>query len=203
MRPGVFRLRVVTRYKPHGQPVQAPRTFHGNKRQAQTELAKFVTEVETGTAALSGAMTVKDFLARFLDHAEANLSLDTVRNYRSKAGKFTTEMGGVRLDKLRASHLDDAYRKWRAAGVAPSTIRAHHAVMASALSQAKKWGLLARSVAPLATLPKVEPRKSTMPTIGTIQELIRATENDEPILSMAIVLAALTGARRGELLGLR
>jgi integrase len=205
VRSGVWRLRVVKGYKANGDPIQAQRTFKGKARDAHTALATFIHEVETGQATFSGRMTLDEFLDRYLDHAEANLSSDTVRNYRSKAKRFRDEIGKVRLDKLGAAHLDAAYAKWKLDGMSPSTIKAHHVVISTALRQAVKWGLIpiSKNPAPLATKPRVDPRQSTMPTIEVIGKLIDATEAEQPVLSMAILLAALTGVRRGELLGLR
>lgn len=42
-----------------------------------------------------------------------------------------------------------------------------------------------------------------MPTIEEIRALVIASENSDPVLSTAIMLAALMGLRRGELLALR
>jgi integrase len=76
-------------------------------------------------------------------------------------------------------------------------------IVSSALSQAVKWQLIPRSVAPLATLPKTEPRALSLPTIEEISRLVEACAESDPVLSAAIILATLTGARRGELLALR
>jgi integrase len=88
-------------------------------------------------------------------------------------------------------------------GLAPSTIKSYHGVLSSALGQAVKWGLVNRSVAPLATLPTVEARGMTIPDVETVRVLVTTAEENDPVLGTAIMLAALTGCRRGELLGLR
>lgn len=138
-----------------------------------------------------------------MDHVRAHRQPDTVRNYALKCRRFKDELGSTRVDKLRAVELDDTYRHWMAGGMAASTLRAHHAVLGAALSQAVKWGLVPRSIAPLATLPTVPTRRSTVPDVETVRHLVRESEESDPVLSAAIVLAALTGCRRGELLGLR
>ena len=109
----------------------------------------------------------------------------------------------VRLDKLKSHHLDAAYRRWLLEGLSPATINSYHGVLSSALGQAVKWGLISRSVAPLATLPTVARRRMTVPDVETVRLLVTTAEDSDPVLSAAIMLAALTGCRRGELLGLR
>ena len=63
-------------------------------------------------------------------------------------GGIIPELGYIQLAKLTALHLDHAYRKWRKDGLAASTVRAHHMIISSALTQAYKWGLVERSVWP-------------------------------------------------------
>ncbi len=46
--PGTWRLRVFTGRDGAGRLVQVTRTFKGSKRQAQSALAKFVSDVESG-----------------------------------------------------------------------------------------------------------------------------------------------------------
>lgn len=43
----------------------------------------------------------------------------------------------------------------------------------------------------------------TVPDIETVRLLVKESEESDPVLSAAIMLAALTGCRRGELMGLR
>jgi integrase len=202
-RPGVWRLRAVVGYRPDGQPRQASKTVQGTRRVAQSELAKFVAQSESASPPVVGAATVAAFLDQWMEHVRAHRQPDTARNYAVRCRRLATEIGSVRLDKLRAQQLDEMYRRWLSAGMSPATIKAHHAVLSAALVQATKWGLLNRSVAPLATLPTVEVRRMQVPDVDTVRLLIKEAEQDDPVLSAAIMLGALTGCRRGELMGLR
>ena len=69
--PGTWRLRVVTGYDAEGRPKQLSRTVQGTKRQAQSALAKFVTEVGQGTAPLSGSLTFGRYLEERWLHSTA------------------------------------------------------------------------------------------------------------------------------------
>ncbi len=202
VRPGVWRLRVVVGYRPDGQPRQASRTVHGTRRTAESELARFVVEADGGHA-LVGSTSVGDYLQQWMGHVRAHRQPDTARNYAVKCRRIAESLGRVRLDKLRAHHVDEAYRQWLADGMAPVTVRAHHAVLSAALSQAVKWGLLDRSIAPLVTLPTAQARRMTVPDSATVRQLVQVSDEPDPVLSAAIMLAALTGCRRGELLGIR
>lgn len=202
-RPGVWRLRVVVGYRPDGQPRQASKTVRGTQRTAQSELAKFVTQAESGNTPLVGSMTLGAYLEKWMDHVRAHRQPDTTRNYAVKCRRWTADLGSVRLNKLKPFQLDETYRRWQAAGMSPATIKVHHAVLSAALRQAVKWGLVDRSVASLATLPSVPVKRRSVPDVDTVRLLVTESEQSDPVLSAAIMLAALTGCRRGELLGLR
>ncbi|MGD0084339.1 MAG: site-specific integrase [Acidimicrobiales bacterium] len=162
-----------------------------------------MTDAEGGETPLTGNMTVAAFLDRWIEHVRAHRQPDTTRNYALRCKRYKQEFGSVRLDKLRSHHIDDAYRRWLLEGSSPATIKSYHGVLSSALGQDVKWGLVSRSVAPLATLPTVEPRRMSGPDVTTVRLLVTTAEETDPVLSAAIMLAALTGCRRGELLGLR
>lgn len=46
-------------------------------------------------------------------------------------------------------------------------------------------------------------RPPTVPDVSAVQVLVATAEKDNPVLAAAIVLVAITGARLGELCGLR
>ena len=155
--------------------------------------------------AASGAITFGRYLTeQYLPQVRDNLSPETYRNHASRVNRrIIVDLGHVQLAKLTALHLDRAYRQWRKDGLAASTVRAHHMIISAALTQGYKWGMVPRSVAPLATLPPVEQREPTLPSLEQIAELVRLAKESDPVLSAAVMLAALTGCRRGELCGLR
>ena len=112
---GVWRLRVLTGYTAEGKPIQRSRTVKGTRREAQSALAKFVAEADTGAIAVSGSITLGRYLSeRYLPQVKDNLSPKTYRNHASRInGRIIRDLGNVQLSKLRARHLDQAYRKWR------------------------------------------------------------------------------------------
>ena len=101
---GVWRLRVVTRYTLDGKPVQRSKTVKGTRRQAQTELARFVAEAEADTVAASGGITFGRYLTeQYLPQVKDNLSPETYRNHSSRVNlRIIPELGHVQLAKLTA-----------------------------------------------------------------------------------------------------
>lgn len=202
--PGVWRLRVFTGIDPVTRnPRQATRTFRGTKKQADSALAELVRDLGKGLVA-SDTSTLSEFLDRWLDHIAPTKSPTTVRGYRGKIKRIDEKLGNVRLAKLTAQHLDRAYREWLGEGLHPTSVHHLHAVLSAALNQAVSWSVVPHAVTRSATPPPLRVGPRTVPSPEIVQRLIAgAADRGQPILAAAIAVAATTGARRGELLGIR
>ncbi len=78
-----------------------------------------------------------------------------------------------------------------------------HGLIGAALHEAERWDLVDRNVAIRATPPPVHAAQVKAPTPQQVQATARKAEEVEPGLASFILMAALTGARRGELRTLR
>jgi integrase len=201
---GVWRLRVFIGPDPGtGNPRQATRTFRGTMKQADTALAEFVRDLGKGEISTDDS-TLGEFLERWLEHIAPTKSPTTVRGYRGKIKRINEKLGGVRLSKLTAQHLDLAYREWLDDGLHPTSVHHLHSVVSAALNQAVKWGIVPHAATRKASPPPLRSRPKVVPSPGVIQQLIAGAERrGQPVLAAAVAVAATTGARRGELLGLR
>ena len=208
IRPEVWRLRVVTGYDPTtGNPRQASRTVYGPRKAADSELARFVAEVEKGTASFDGTATISAFLDRWLDHIEGQRSPSTVRGYREKVLRVRRDLGHLEVPKAYAQHLDRAYRQWLDKGTSPATVYGIHRVLSAALHQGEKWRVVDRAATELATLPLPALPDRPMVDPATVMAIADAARATHPVLAAvvvaAVVVAATTGIRRGDLCGLR
>lgn len=205
---GTWRLRVYAgRDESTGSPIQVHRTFRGSKTAARKALAALVAEVEAQTHPLDrDHATVGELLDRWLEHIEGigKARPKTLYEYRRKVdGRIRPVLGRRPLARLTAKELDEAYRGWLAEGLSPSTVRVYHSILSAACRQAVKWGLIDRAPTEQATAPTPRPPTMKVPTPGQLAALVQAAEDEDPVLAAAIGLAALTGARRGELVALR
>ena len=186
-----------------GRPVQIARTFLGGKRAAAKALAGLVAEVEAGTFERTRA-TVSDLLDKWLEQIEPTRRPKTVAEYRSKIeNRIRPALGAMRLNKLGPDNLDAWYRKWLDEGLSPTTVHHLHAILSTALNQAVKWGWIDRSPAARASAPPLRQAPMKIPTPEELNRLHQVALDVDPVLATAIALAALTGARRGELTALR
>jgi integrase len=210
IRPGVWRLRVYTGRRANGSPIQIAKTLElgdgkpgSGSRLADRELANMVAKYGNGTAPTDNA-TVDELLDRFLAHRKSRLSPTTIRAYVSVADTWIRpELGKVKLSRLTAMHLDGLYTNMTDAGKTPATVRRAHALMSSALVQGRKWRLVESNVAIDASPPPAAEVRLKVPTPDQVTAIIEAAEEIEPTMASLLFIAAVTGARRGELCGLR
>ncbi len=203
---GTWRLRAyVGRDALTNRPIQVTRTFRGTETAARKALAKLVTDVEAGKFERSRA-TVGELLDRWLEHIEGSGKAreKTVYEYRRKIeGRIRPALGSIALAKLEADTLDAWYQRWLAEGLSPSTVRVYHSILSAACRQAVKWGWLEQAPTERATAPTPRPPVMRVPTPEQLSRLVQTAEDEDPVLAAAVALAALTGARRGELVALR
>lgn len=210
--PGVWRLRVYTgNRRANGSPVLLSKTVKAPERKAgagarlaDRELAKMVADAERGNLRPIDA-TVGQLLQDWLAHLEnVGRSHTTVREYRRLAEKVIgPELGHLRLTKLTSRHLDGLYAKEMARGVKPISVRRVHAVMHAALHQARKWQMVPSNVAEDATPPEFHVERVKAPSPEQVRTILAAAEDLDPTLAVLLLIAALTGARRGELCSMR
>jgi integrase len=138
-----------------------------------------------------------------------DLSPSTVRGYERIRCYIVPAVGKLHVNKLRTDQLDRFYAHLRESGgadgspLSPATIRQTHAVIRRALSQAHRWGWIASNSAALASPPRVRTRPVSPPDPSQVLDLIDEAQKLDPDMACFLLLAATTGARRGELCALR
>jgi integrase len=186
-----------------GKPRQVARSFHGGDRAAAKALAVLVAEVEAGKFDRTTA-TVGQLLDKWLEATEPTQAPRTVyENRRKIEGRLRPALGHVRLDRLEADVIDAAYRAWLAEGLSPTTVHKYHSILSAACRQAVKWGWIDRAPTDRATPPAPTRHEMVVPTPAQLSTLVAMAEERDPVLAAGVALAALTGARRGELCALR
>ena len=146
-------------------------------------------------------------LTAHIDHLEARgRQARTIEGYRTIAKGIANDptLGQTQLDKLTVKALDDFYNRLGNRGLAPATIGRYHALLRSAFKQAMAWGWTSTNPVQLATPPSVPrvSRKIATPEV-VVALLAEAERSRQPDYGIAFRLLAATGARRGEVCGLR
>jgi integrase len=192
-----------------GRKISIERTVRGNKREASKVLAAMVAEVDRRPVTTAGKSTVAVLCREWLDHAAPSFSPKTVETTRMYIeDPIIPVLGSIPVAKLTPADLDRFYRQLLDVGrsrgpYAPATIRRVHGIIRRALSQGVRWGWISHNPAIDASPPRVPMKELKPPDPAQVVRLFRLAQDSDPELATFIILAASSGARRGELLALR
>lgn len=147
-----------------------------------------------------------------LDLKERNgLKVTTAERYRDMLKRINAEIGPLKLQDIRPDHLKRLYAKLAepgenrrtGSGLSQKTIIEHHRVISSILSQAVKEQLVPASIAQRATPPKNPKKEMDAFEVEEVQAILEALESEPLKWQVMTQLLIATGARRGEIMGLR
>jgi integrase len=175
----------------------------GNKHDAERMLAELLHEQATGTLVAPSKTATGAYLARWLsEYGKPSLSPRSYERYRDLIHQhFEPAFGSIILTQLKAEHLQKHYTACLEAGLSPTTVRYHHAVIHKALKTALKWGLVNRNVADGAEPPFKHRYEIQVWDDWEITKFLEAAK-DSPYFALFHTVL-YTGVRRSELLGLQ
>lgn len=182
--------------------------------EARAKLDELRRDLRLGTLAPSGPTTVGEYLAGWIERHRTRVRPSTWLTAESYVRVYLIPALGKRpLARLTAADVETALATFLRDGrpvqagdtrsrrpVSAVTARHIRATLRRALTDAHKAGLVGRNVAADAAPPRVEHRPITYLSARDLGRLLEATADHE--LGPLYALAATTGLRRGELLGL-
>jgi integrase len=175
-------------------------------RAAQAHANWLVTELGADQPVTTRA-TVEDLFAEFLTFSESRgRAPTTLHEYRRAISTFfLPAIGSVRLSELTVRHLDQLYTAALSADppLSASSVRKYNAILKAALNQAIRWEWLETNPAMKVTLPSLPATQFEAPTPEDVRRIIRACQEADEQLGVFVLLAAVTGCRRGEIAALR
>lgn len=135
----------------------------------------------------------------------------TLFGYQNMLVRINAEIGPIKLQDLRPDHLNRFYgklaepgqNKRTGGGLSPKSILEHHRTISAILSQAVKEGMIPFNVAQRATPPKIPHKDVDTLDVDQIQEILSALSDEPTKWQVCVQLLIATGARRGEIMGLR
>jgi len=196
-----------------GRRRQLRRRGFPTRREAQAALTELLADLQRSTFVKPEKLTVGDYLQGWMDVLEFSGQAEaTVSSYRHTLRLHVIpRLGEGRLQELAAVDLDNLYRhllengrRNGGGGLSRRTVRYVHVIVSAALSDAVAKGLLARNPASAATPPAAGATRA--PEMGwwrpeELRAFLAFVEDHE--LGTLLRVAAMTGMRRGEIVGLR
>jgi integrase len=178
------------------------RTIYGEtKKEVLSELDRLRGEARLGQLPDAGGLTVGQLLGRWLESSKATTATRTFEErQRIVKNHLRPRVGGLKLAKVTALHVESLYADMAREEVGGTTIRHAADVLGAAFSHAVNLRLLPAS--PVAAIKKPSPPKRHMLFLTPDQvKVVLDAAKGRPCYPL-LVLALATGCRQGELLAL-
>jgi integrase len=185
-----------------GEGKRLRRTVYGNaKAEVQKKLDDLRAEARTGNLPEAGSLTVGQLLDRWLTADEQKSAVRThEERERLIKNHLKPRLGGVKLAKLNALHIEGLYADMHRDEIGPFAIRSAADVLSIALNAAVRLKLISSNPAAAVKKPKTPKREMLCLNDAQAKAVLTAAAG-APV--GALVVAALgTGCRQGELLAL-
>jgi integrase len=191
----------------NGRRRQRWKSGFATRREAQRFLTDVLGRLGDGSYVPPSKLLFGDYLDEWIENVSESLRPLTLSRYRSTISKhLKPALGQVPIQTLAPTRFKAFHRELRAAGLASSTITVIHAVAHRALADAVEDNVIVRNPASFRkAAPKSEAGVRRRASVWTARELRAFLDHvaaSERRLFALWRLAAMTGMRRGELLGL-
>jgi integrase len=213
VRPGRWELRVSIGRWEDGRPRSFTRTIAARtKTAAAALLAEFVEEM--GGVSLPKSrdlrdLTVDEAMERFLTEylaAEKGRADKTIGDYRNLHQRwFSPTIGSKAVKRIDSATIDALFGTMRRAGLSASRLNQARSLYAPFFRWARRRGITTQSPMADFQLPTSTYRSTgrTPPEIEEVGLLLSTAVDVTPEIAPVLVLAAVTGVRRGELVAIR
>ena len=218
-----YRLTVSEGFDLNGNPMIHRKTVHGTKKDAEVELAKFVTEVQNGLVVDGKSLKFSEFTEIWKrDYGSKELAPSTYKRYcRMLETRLLPYFGHFYINKIRPTDIMKFYdllekdtqlvRKKGNNGsktkkpLSGKTILEHHRLLRAMLHRAVYWQLIVANPAERVQPPKArKPKRKSYDDEQTkiLLENLELLPSEDAKYKVAIILTVFTGVRLGELMGL-
>lgn len=222
-RKNSYRLTVSEGFDLNGNPMIHRKTVHGTKKDAEVELAKFVTEVQNGLVVDGKSLKFSEFTEIWKrDYGSKELAPSTYKRYcRMLETRLLPYFGHFYINKIRPTDIMKFYdllekdtqlvRKKGNNGtktkkpLSGKTILEHHRLLRAMLHRAVYWQLIVSNPAERVQAPRAKkPKRRSYDDEQTkiLLENLEQLSIEDTKYKVAIILTVFTGVRLGELMGL-
>ncbi len=183
---------------------EVSRTVLGTKRDALRKEAELRIQFGRADDRVMSAVTVDELLNQWLKAEVQTFTAATYANYEYWVNRLVRpHLGQVELGKLERRRVQRWVDTLEAEGVGKTTIHRARSALRSSLSWAERRELIAKNPARDLDMPTERVDRRYTPSKEEVMRLLRAADDEWPTLGLLATIAANTGMRRGELVGLQ
>lgn len=207
--------KTTTRINPDGTTTQVAyrsqtKRRYATEKEARQALAETTNRVANGTFIHASTLTVADACEKWLE-SKHRLKESSLRGHRINLQPVMTEIGGIPVQNLTKSDIDNLVKSLRKGGLplphgrsrkpwSARTVNYMLSLLTAILDDQFKQGAIVRNVA--AMVDRIPTETAEMQTLSQTEAKRLLKHVDDDPMSHAWHLA-LSGLRRGEIAGLR
>lgn len=184
----------------------------GNKRRAEKMLSEMLAEYQKKDVVFYSTITVADYFNEWLEEIVISVRPNTYRTYFSNMKNHIIpyfENKKILLQELNTYDLEEYYFSKLQKGskiktedaLSTTTIKHHHQNISKALSDAQRRGLINSNPATVAKTPKLKKYKMQFLNNEQLEEMLILFKGNP--VELPVILCAVYGFRRSEVLGLK
>lgn len=170
------------------------------KKDCEAAMNKILVKVENGDYFKASDMNIREFLDHWISIYKSNIAASTYQRYKEFNKNITSEIGGLKLSKLKPIHIQNMYKNLED-NLSSGTVLKIHRMFHLALKHAVNWQMINNNPTNYVTAPKrnkFEVKVWDADTANSFLENIYGTN-----LYIPVMLALTTGMREGEIAALK
>lgn len=187
----------------NGKSVRKRRAVYAKTQKGCIAKLREVRKAADAGVLTTRSMTVEKWLEHWVDDiAPRRVKPKTLATYRTYVHRYLVPaVGRVRLDKLTTAHVRDVHAYVLSLRKTSTTAGHAHRILGTALADAMRDDLVTRNVAAIESAPRNREAQRRPLTLDEVRRFAHVVDGDR--LASRWVFGFLTGARQGEVLGLR
>jgi len=179
------------------------KVIYGNTREeVGAELVRLLGARQSGLPTPGVRLKTAQYLEQWLEDTvkPSRKPLTYVRYENITRRHLIPSLGKLPLSRLGPADVQKLQKHVIAKGLGQASVLGARNVLSAALTQAERWGLIARNPVPLVESPRAEPKEPRVLSVEEAEAFLSAAQGDEYEYLFATMLA--TGLRPGEARGL-
>lgn len=195
-----YRLRIYVSYDPAtGKNKYASRMHRGTPASARKALRQFQFDVQAEKLRPSSRVTVNALLDAYISSRELKWSPRTLADNSATVDRWVRpQFGTSDATRLKVHHIESHVHE--ISRTYPRTALKVLSILRTAFNDGIRLELVDKNPASLVLPPRSVPAQTSAPALDEVKTVI---EHADPAMAVIIRLAAITGARRGEILALQ
>ncbi|MEM4993023.1 site-specific integrase [Priestia sp. SB1] len=174
------------------------------KKDAEKDCADFISKFDKGSIIIRKDITIKEFIEFFLSRAELKLKNSTYTNYNYAVNnRIIPRLGNIKLQEFTKYHGQEFVNELSKEELSSLYIRFVISLLKNMFQVAIEDERIIKNPMDSVIMPRSTRRSYNVWSAEELKRFLSVAQFDDSTYYLTFLIAAHTGMRRGEILGLR